>query len=75
MSDAELRTELLKIIEAESDHGHQPLASELLEKAHQKWNADEFEVREAIWHLLSTNQVVLTPERTLRLAKEEEAPV
>jgi len=74
MSDTELRNELLKIIAA-AQRGHPLRASDLLHEAGDKWNADEFEVREAIWHLLSTNQIVLTPERTLRIAEAEKAAV
>lgn len=72
MSDTELRRELLKVIADEVAQGHAPLASELLQQAQERWKADEFEVREAIWHLLSTNQLVLSPERTLRPAAAEE---
>lgn len=72
MSDTELRSELLKIIAA-AQQGHLVRASDLLHEAENRWNADEFAVREAIWHLLSTNQVVLTPERTLRIAEAETA--
>ncbi len=74
MSDTELRSELLKIIAA-AKQGHLLRASDLLQEAEVKWHADEFAVREAIWHLLSTNQIVLTPERTLRVAEAENIAV
>lgn len=70
MSNTELRGELLKIIAAAKQR-HLLRASYLLQEAEHKWNADEFSVREAIWHLWSTNQIVLTPERTLRIAEED----
>ena len=73
MSDTELRRELLKVIADEVAQGRPPLASALLQEAQERWKADEFEVREAIWYLLSTNQLVLSPERTLRPAAAEEA--
>ena len=48
------------------------LPAELLQQARERWKADEFDVREAIWYLLSTNQLVLSPERTLRPAAAAE---
>ena len=66
MSDAQLREEVLKVLAEKAVHGAGPRASELIAQARKQWNADEFEVREAIWYLLSNHQIELTPERTLR---------
>ena len=71
MSQHDLQAALLEFL-AEGER----TPSDLLEQgATQRWKADEFEIREAIWQLLSSHQIELTPARRLRVASEHRVAV
>jgi hypothetical protein len=57
---------LLELIRQETEQGQAPAPSYVLREAAAKLQMNEFELRELLWRLLTSNAVELTSDQRLR---------